>query len=66
MLPIENCELTGIWCCKEPGTLEKQGVGFLRKYGCLGGLKTETSGTELQTKFCLKGLSLGNFVFIQY
>lgn len=26
VLPIQNCELAGIWCCRKAGSLEKLGV----------------------------------------
>lgn len=65
VLPIQSCELADVRCCKEAGSLGKLGVGYLRKYVCLGGLKRRTSGIELWTKFYLKGWSLSNFMFIE-
>lgn len=49
VLPSQSCELAGVWCCKEAGSLGKLGVAYLTKYVCLGGLKKKTSGTELQS-----------------
>lgn len=64
VLPTQSCELADIWCCKEGGSLGKLGVGYPRKCVFLGELKRRTSGTELWTKFYLKGWSLGKFMFI--
>lgn len=41
-LPVQSCELAGVWYCNEAGSLRKRRAGYLRKYLCLGGLKRKT------------------------